>query len=599
MKNNKKIIIPAMLLSVLSIIPMYFIFTYIVDLSATGNKNSLGAKKVDEILSRTINSIDFLIPAIAIITISVIQGVFSAIIISKYKGWENKGFAITNLFFGGVVVSNVFLLIKLFRNNENTSVFKVSRVGVGTITSISIPAGLIALSVASGSIDAPTKLSAIVLSSKVGSENVIQIFTDGLDPEKATPLFQKDPVFKDFIVVNNFVTGGYTTEPSYSELLGGFGRNPYFLKDELNHENGKVPVEGLNHKSYDAYLHDNFMDSVLNNLGRDGFERSYIGNPDDLGYFSSYFRHVSGSPEKLQNRNKVLLEKASKQYSQTKTKPTPSTKLGIWNWGQAKDETSSFGYNKWHNNAAVYKWMSEHTKVSKTLSGARVLIQDSMTHAPRIMGANGEMSFAGVADSAGVGEGKTFKGMHSVLSDFIASIPTEVRDNSMIVIYGDHADHSKTIDKPNDPKNKFTKNRSQLFIKYPHSHTAVTTMPQGGWMTKTDIPLASYHLNWLISQYMKNKGSYDGKTKAEQVASLKAAIRQHTNWNSFFTVKSSDASDGVFTKIDSNNKLVEDKSILTNTAWTNYEKYADEKYADVKSPNYRKLHKLFEKMRWT
>lgn len=573
---NKYIKWSAITLSILSIIPLTFVYIYFKDIMKLEDHRKVTPEEVDEILSRTITSAKFLVPAIFLFAIVIAQGVLAAFILKKSKSNWLKAFAITNVIFGGMGISNIFVIIDLFvkRKLKKSLFFKTLTFG-GVTVATGLPLIATAMWFTTNSPDKPTSVKSVILSTTRGKENVIEIFTDGFDPIKAKPLFEQDSTFNDFIAMDRMVTGGYLTESSYPQMMGGFERNPFELRSEFESNNYKIP--GLEQrKDYDAYLHDNFLETVLNRLGSDNISRGYIANPDDLGYFPSYFQHVSGSPKKVIDRNNDLIKaKADSKALDS----TPVNNLEVVNWGQARDETTSGVINNNQNNAAVYKWVSSHIQSSnKEATGSRIFMQDSLTHSPRTTDENAQLSFARVEETGGSSYDVAYKGMHTAIHNFIEELKNknpEAFDNSLIVIYGDHSDHANVTPEPQDDSRGYEKAHSQVLIKYPHTKT---TPRSKDFLTDDKTPFFGPNLKNVISDYFNNKVAYDGKSSSEQQVVMSNLIKAHSK-NEFMVVDGDmDQMNASFVKWDDQNeKLVASKhDFLENKSnWTNYAQWKE------------------------
>jgi len=123
----------------------------------------------------------------------------------------------------------------------------------------------------------------IYYSTNKNSPNIIQIFTDGFDPELVADKLSNDKNLVDFNLFNKFVVAGAETSYSYPTIIGGLKYNNFTYENKLGNDIGarfgkitKAFSENLNtHPAKNTYL---LNTDSLTNKG-ESYWRSHSGDP--------------------------------------------------------------------------------------------------------------------------------------------------------------------------------------------------------------------------------------------------------------------------------------------------------------------------------
>lgn len=297
-------------------------------------------------------------------------------------------------------------------------------------SSIALPIGIFA----SKNTDEPSTVQSIKLSTKQGSENLIEIFTDGYDFNMENELMP-DPSYKDFKMFKHAYTSGYFTVVGKITALGGLKEfNPYKLLQR-------------NNNYYDnAYLNTFCTNEATNAMSKHlNVERSYF---DQVTVMNGYDNFSEGS--KL----------AVKYYGDTEVAKNKFPGIDYVNWSGARDEnTGEWGISNMHPDKPAFELAPKKIKISD--KPGRLMLQTDITHEPHVGDENGNGTFKSNLNNIVITNhnmiGKFFDSLKNIKDDLGRS----VYDNSLIVVWGDHGNGErveKTID---------TFAHTNLIIKFP------------------------------------------------------------------------------------------------------------------------------------
>ncbi|MCK5867153.1 MAG: hypothetical protein KAG14_02015 [Mycoplasmataceae bacterium] len=201
--------------------------------------------------------------------------------------------------------------------------------------------------------------------------------------------------------------------------------------------------------------------------------------------------------------NPITLSKAG-GYSASATGDAAELKkdgINAVNWPTARESlVGNFGITKLAPDLIAYKWLrsDKSSIIDNSKKGARVLMEDMITHRPYLVGeAGGSLEIHHDEKYANKSIVDNVSKTIEFLKKMKDSSGNSVYDNSMIVVYGDHHSHSNHITNPDNPNDKnFGESRSMLFVKYPH-----TTTPKINIVENKVI--YSGQINSIISDYFQ------------------------------------------------------------------------------------------------
>lgn len=460
-----------MSLSLLSLIPFVFFFRNAKALNDLQDVTNANETMIKNTLSQSFSNVDVLIPFLLGIFIWVSAAVVAAIAINKKqtKGW----FGIMSLFLGGLglhIILSPLVLINKRNKKRKSKLLLYTGASVGLVATVAP----VAATLAYNSFEKPVVASPIKFSTNPSSPNLIEIFTDGLDmhEEDVKDLWTKDKSLKDFTLFDKFMTVGPETHFSTPSINGDFKlNNPFAMMKKYD-----VGPEKL----MDVVYEDGFIKSFIDhmNVDKDGFDSRSVINPIGYGTSVSYGPCVSGNPDAIKKLD---------------------SNLQVTNWSGARDDA----YGKWGISPTSpdgdgYAWLNKNIKVQldPNSKGARVYIEDMMTHRPFMTNGNGRFTTFNFIYKDQV------KFIVKNIKDIIASLSNVgAYDNTMIVVYGDHASHDFFDKEPTPYRFSPRKFESAMMIKYPkQSHVQMET---------SNRFIYAAQVNKIIDSYFKSPTTFD------------------------------------------------------------------------------------------
>lgn len=314
--------------------------------------------------------------------------------------------------------------------------------------------------------DEPSIINNFRLSTKKGSENLIEIFTDGYDffnEEKLMP----DPSYNDFKMFKYAYTAGHFTVVGKVTALGGLKDFNIYKLQQRNPNYWDNTYGSIFHTSEGT----NVMNKHLN------VDRSYFGQVSVLnGYdnFSEGTHYI-------------------KYYGDTNVVKSKFPGIDYVNWSGARDaNTGNWGISNQHPDKAAFELVPKRIKLVD--EPGRIFLQTNIAHEPIISDNQGN----GTQKSS---PEKIASANHNMIGHFLDSLKSvqdtngrSVYDNSMIVIWGDHA---STLRSENTIDNMA---HSNVVLKFPDQKQSKLDIV-------TDKLFYMPQLNNLIDTYFTNKPS--------------------------------------------------------------------------------------------
>ena len=475
-KSLNILLIISNIISIAIIYPFILVFGLLKDFMGLADFESMPAEEVDKILNRTISSPEAAWPIFIFIALFLINSIIGIILIMKIKKY--KVYAVSLFFFGGLGIANIFFLISYLTRSKKINInIRVPKI-VGASILATVPFfALIPLfmSISSSAVDKPTSVKEVVYSTNKKAPNLIEIFTDGFDYKAMEPLFSKDEGYKDFYSFPKFVTSGFLTNMSEPFINGG---EEYTLwKYRSKH------VGMSNNKAYADTYSKFFIPSLKKHMDYAGknFSRNYFINPINLSISDNYTTQISGQPREIEKR---------------------INNLKVVNWAQTKnDNAGKFGVSNLSVGAQAYEWAGNHIKADSSANkGTRIYINDLMTHGPISTVKGGKYSLGPNEDF--------YKNTKNAITRYMDKLKAmkdkngSVFDNSTIIIYGDHANHSRRTSKKDDKSGtEVLANRSYLMIKYAWDKNTLTNTMRD----KSNRAIYAPYLNKIIDSAFNSK----------------------------------------------------------------------------------------------
>lgn len=323
--------------------------------------------------------------------------------------------------------------------------------------------------------------------------NLVEIFTDGLDGTQFTQKALKEDSLKDMTLYDNFYNLTTSTAYSVPILWGGKKYNPFQVSKDLN-----IPISWVGEETYKHNWYNSFL--YHESLNRSYFAERTVINPIDLCYVPNYDWNASwvGDAVKLKKDG-----------------------FNVASW---KDVMKS-SINDEFPDSAAYSWLNQHSRLAPDMQkGARVQLNDLITHGPRIINAYKQNNSMDESYDEVI---KKYKQVVQTLKAIKDKNGRTAYDNTMIMFYGDHCDHGLAMSKPYvDASN------SVLMVKYPDIH-------RGSIEVNNDRVIPSVYLNNIIDDFVKNNNENYIKTSSSfdrniefpiyEVIGKPRLIRAHAN----------------------------------------------------------------------
>lgn len=439
MKLRNKILI---VLSVLSIIPIGFLAWDFIELARISSPDYADEAHRKEVLAIDITSAVVLIPFILELIIIIF------VTITFFYDYDSKSkmdrvFNILSLFLGGV---GIHLIAWIFLRKYKPTKIK-RRMWLISSSSTLIGTGIIVPAIvmsATNSFTDPFIKDETVYSLNSKAPNVIEIFTDGFDKNDIINKYKKYNNLSNFDFFSKYVTAGGLTNLTVPSLFGSFSKyNPA----SIWHNN-----PGSN--DFRSLVYGNaWFYAGLEHIKRDSgnFETRTIINPITISDKSDYGATTVGT-------SKSIVEN--------------DPDVNVINWSGARDSVVGrwgVGNKAWDYYS--YEYAKTHGTVNeKATKGSRVLISDMITHPPHVYGENGDLEIKSISTKE-----KQTQRLLIQLNQYFEALKSRrgknglsIFDNSMILIYGDHVNHSTDFNEPTEAANAVRRGESALMIKYPN-----------------------------------------------------------------------------------------------------------------------------------
>lgn len=438
---RNKIALTITFLSLLSLIPFGFFFNYAKELNELQNNSDLLPGQAAKVLSRTIALPELYVPFIFGVIFWVTNGGLSAYGLAHKQ--IKTPFAFLALILGGLGIHIIAVLFKMIP--WKGFIFKRLKI-VASSTLIALNSTVVLapfmIAMSMNSPEAPFVAPKMKFSLNKDNPNLIEIFTDGFDLKHFDSSdYVNDDNFKEFTWFKNFSTPGHPTHLSLSMILNDFKETNPFKEMYANSANpnryldyqyGKAILEnGVKH--FDYLKNDFNARTLINPVG--------FSNSEKYGY------SLSSTPEAILKKD-----------------PT----LKVTNWVGARDDNAgSFGFENFPPDVQSYRWFTKNSIISQQgEKGARVYISDMITHRPFMV--NDKQEFT-VWD---IKRDDVAKTLHKSITDVITTLKNlkdssgfSAYDNSLIMVYGDHASHDFTDFQVDSGDSRPTE--SSFIVKYP------------------------------------------------------------------------------------------------------------------------------------
>lgn len=437
-----------MIMSLLSLVPLIFFYLQASAIAGMSDVANANDGYIKETLSLSLSNIKILIPFVIGVFVWVVNTAISAYAISKGKIRFLYGFASSIL--GGLGIHFVISLIYLidFKKAKPNRIVVAS---IASISSVALVVAPLAIIVPKKTFESPVIGKQIKVSFNKSNPNLIEIFSDGLDLHSNAEVILDNPNLKDFYNFENYSTAGAPTHLSKTMLNSGFENyNPFKVLHDYNIQSN----EEYSDKVYGELFLETGI-SHMHNLESSFSSRNLI-NPLNYADSSAYGMGVSSNPAAIVKRD-------------------PS--LNITNWSGARDANAgSWGISDKAPDSASYEWLSKNIiGDQQTDKGARIYIGDLLTH--RSFSNSSTNTYSTFNFSRNDQVNNWVENISNVINSLrniknSANHPSneadDAYDNSMIIIYGDHASHDFIPTAgATDEDNKVRKAESALLIKYP------------------------------------------------------------------------------------------------------------------------------------
>lgn len=310
----------------------------------------------------------------------------------------------------------------------------------------------------------PSVVSNFKLSTTKGKENLIEIFSDGydfFDEQKLMP----DPSYKDFKMFKYAYTAGHYTPAGKMSALGGLKDFNVYKMQQRNNDYLKNVYDN-------AFLSKEATDVMNKHLN---VERSYF---DQVAILNGYDNFSEGS-------NYI------KWWGDTEVAKKKFPGIDYVNWSGARDTNSGqWGISEQHPDKAAFELVPKNITLGS--KPGRIVLQSNITHDPFTGDANANGTKSSNPEQVTLANHRTIANFIDSLKNIKDLLGRSVYDNSMIIVWGDHASHSRDQSTIDDLAH------SNVVLKFPDQvqtnidivEDKVFYMPQ---------------LNNLISTYFKTK----------------------------------------------------------------------------------------------
>ena len=454
---------------------------------------------MDKILSYSINTPIFLIAVIIFFIFFILQIIIAVYLISKGTTKFEKRFGKLTFIFGGLGITSIYALIHKLRKTESKPVVvkssnKTLKIGVMIATPLLLAGAIVPFAMYKG-YDKATHMKNVEYSTVTSKQNLIEVFTDGFDPEQMLSYLttgEESKFLEDFNVFSKYVAPGGETGYSIPSILDGMKSNTFDTKIK----NKNATIATLTGGLTDHFLnHMNVIEKTVDQSKAKKLtgDNRYLLNMDGLADGSTYMKSHSGDASFIHGRDMISHSK---------------NQLNLLNWAQAKEDTANdFGFTSSAPQSIYYDWAATHSEVAtgSNIKPAHLFLREGITHSARVTDSDGTVSFktGGTAsiDAAVAGLKHGINKFLQNLKDLKGSNGISVYNNSMIIFYGDHANHHVPMPHPGN-KNEPKKYHSLAMIKYPN--TATTKHPSSVVNTH---PFYGAYMNEVIAHWYTNKAT--------------------------------------------------------------------------------------------
>lgn len=448
-RNKWNLII--LVMSILSLIPLAFFYIQASKISGMSDVASANDGYIKETLSLSLSNIRILIPFIIGVFVWTTNSAISAYAINKGRIRFLYGF--TSSILGGLGIHFIVSLIYLIRV-KNIKINKLILSSTVTFSSLVLIVAPFAIIVPKKTFEEPIIGKKINVSFNKAKPNLIEIFSDGLDLHSNADVILEDQNLKDFYNFENYSTAGAPTHLSKTMINAGFeDYNPFRVLHDFNYQSNREYAE----KVYGEL----FLETGILHMHKfeDEFSSRNLINPLNYSDSPAYGMGVSSNPPAIAKRDPLL---------------------NITNWSGARDSNAgSWGISDKAPDSASYEWLSKNLVADHRVDkGARVYIGDLLTHRSFSSSSKNTYSTFNFSRNDQVKNwvqniSMVINSLKSIKNDQNHSVSEadNAYDNSMIVIYGDHASHDFIPTAgATEEDNKVRKAESALLIKYPNSN---------------------------------------------------------------------------------------------------------------------------------
>lgn len=476
---KNKISLTITVLSLLSLIPLAFFYKYASELNELQQIVKLTPGQAAKVLQRTLALPELYIPFIFGLFFWIANATLTSFALAR--GHIHPLYAIPTLALGGlgthfaiaIILSlpwnKIIEKLSKFMNWINVANF-LAVVGVGAAV-LAIP---FYQAMSYPAFEVPFIGKKMKFSLDKDHPNLVEVFTDGFDIQHYDPKeYTEDDNFKEFTWFKHFATPGYPTHLSVPMIFGDFEKwNPF----EIMYDTKETPDDYQSHIYADGILKSG-VEHI--NYAQNEFSSRTLINPVGFSDSSFYGPSVSSVP-------KAIL----------KEDPT----LNVTNWVGARDANNgSFGVGDYPPDIQGYHWLQNNLlPASQGEKGARVYISDMITHRPFVVDDNQHFTLWDIKRE------DTAKSLHDALSDTINALKNikdnsgfSAYDNSLIVVWGDHASHDYMDYQLGESASRASE--SSMIIKFPEQ--ASDTKTQKFMNVIDDKFIWGPQINSIISEY--------------------------------------------------------------------------------------------------
>lgn len=394
-------------------------------------------------MTRSIDLPGIYIPFIFGLFFWITNGSLSAYALVHRK--VSEPFAFVTLVIGGIGLHLLIIVLRVIWQRihiKSRGWYKVARISSSVTLSAVVTVVPFSIAIFAKSFEDPSIAPAVKFSLDKNHPNLVEVFSDGFDLSHFDDYkyYDNDSNFNEFKWFTHFATVGHPTHLSLSTILNDFEEsNPFRAMYDNNLE--------LDESTFRLY---EYSGGSLKNgakhlsVNKDEFNARTIINPAGFSSLTEYGASISGVPKAIK-----------------KIDPT----LNVTNWVGARDANATKGFNSNPIDIQGYKWLANNSQISQG-KGARVFIGDMITHHPFAVDDNQQFTVWGTKrESVTKSLRKSFDDIITSLKNIKDASGFSAFDNSMILIYGDHASHDFI-----DYQTKDTVTRgceSSFIIKYP------------------------------------------------------------------------------------------------------------------------------------